>query len=142
MDEREAEKSDMGGAIAHILIADALYGFARWFAVLVGDAGGVRRFPPFTRTFLSTCRTHRNSSGRISMAEATSPLVTQAITVEGGLGGLRGGPLERLFSVNLSSPRRSPKSHRSHLEERGAMAGQKGHSNRQAMFSSPIFLFQ
>jgi hypothetical protein len=29
VDEREAEKSDMGGAIAHILISDARYGFAR-----------------------------------------------------------------------------------------------------------------
>ena len=54
--------------------------------MLVGDAGGVRGFMPFTRAFLSTCRTHRKSSGRISMDEATSSLLTQAITVEGGLG--------------------------------------------------------
>ena len=29
VDEREAEKSDMGGPAVHILISDALYGFAR-----------------------------------------------------------------------------------------------------------------
>ena len=37
---------------------------------------------PFTRAFLSTCRTHRNSSGRNSMEEAGGGLATQAIVAE------------------------------------------------------------
>ena len=46
--------------------------------MLVGDAGGVRRFLPFTRAFLSTCRTHRDSSGRNTMEEAGGGLAIVA----------------------------------------------------------------
>ena len=50
--------------------------------MLVGDAGGVRGFIPFTRAFLSTCRTHRDSSGRNTMEEAGGGLAI--VAEEGG----------------------------------------------------------